>query len=109
MELQKESKKPGAAPLPKGMLKNASLNCRREGLNYAAQCILCLDQVLVATYRGQSSRSGRQRHKEHRDALRLWSAANPLVMHCVEEHGGLRPRFVYTVGSLDSKPQYHMV
>ena len=69
----------------------------------------CLSRGRSSTYRGESSRSGRQRHKEHESDLALGVAASPLVIHTVEEHGGVRPRFLYTVGSVEPRPLYRAV
>ena len=81
------------------MIQKTSTQCRREGLNYAVQCGICLGLGMSTTYRGESSRSARQHHKEHVDGLHQGLAANPLVMHCVEEHGGVRAPFIFTIVS----------
>ena len=64
-ELKKTAKKSGST-LPKALIQSTSQQCRREGNTYAAQCMECImDLGRSATYWGESSRSNRQRIKEH--------------------------------------------
>ena len=81
-EQQKEAKK-GNTQLPKFLLKQGSGMCRREGINYSLQCITCLSNGVDSQYKGESSRSGRQRMKEHRSTLDSGLTTNPLVVHSV--------------------------
>ena len=108
-EMTKEARKQGAAPLPEALITSTSPQCRREGVNYSAQCLLCIDKGRSSTYKGMSNRSARQRHAEHLTDLANGVASSPLVMHCVEEHGGYRTRFMFTINSLDPKPLYRAV
>ena len=56
-EMKKEAKKTGTT-LPSALLQSTSQQCRREGHNYAAQCMKCvMDLGRSSTYWGESSRS----------------------------------------------------
>ena len=107
-ELAKNAKKEGVK-LPEGMIVKTSTQCRREGSNYAAQCEECLKVGLMTTYRGESSRSSRQRHKEHLSDLDHGVAASPLVAHAVEVHGGRTPSFLFTIGTIEPRPPHRAV
>ena len=73
------------------------------------QCGTCLDLGRVSTYRGESSRSAHQHHGEHARDLTLGVADSPLVLHVVEEHGGIRPQYIFTVSNLEAMPLYRAV
>ena len=106
--LKKESRKTKSA-LPEGLIATTSNQCRREGTNYVVQSLACLEGGKVATYRGESSQSSRQCQKEHSCDLALGVATSPLVLHTVEEHGGIRPKVLYTVSHLEPRPLYRAV
>ena len=61
------------------------------------------------TYRGESSRSSRQRHKEHLADLGNGVAASPLVAHAVEAHGGRTPTYLFTIGTVEPRPLHRAV
>ena len=74
--------------LPPGLLRSGSHACRREGVNYSLQCLTCLSIGCRTLYRGESSRSSRQRHGEHWRDLEAGVVTSPMVLHAIQEHGG---------------------
>ena len=84
---QKEGRK-----LPTILQLPGSSLCRREGSNYTVQCMGCLQAGMDSQYRGESSRSSRQRHKEHARDLEAGTTSSPLVHHVIEVHGGDKTR-----------------
>ena len=108
-ELKKDAKKAGME-LPQGLLTQTSHQCRREGQNYGAQCAECLLNLgRSSTYWGETSRSGRQRMKEHVQDLDRGNVSSPLVMHAVQEHGGVRPNYIFTTAAVEPRPLYRAV
>ena len=65
----KEARKAGGS-LPNELVAETSTQCRREGTNYCVQCLPCLNQGRQVLYRGESSRSSRQRGAKHERDLR---------------------------------------
>ena len=107
--LKKDAKKAGME-LPQGLLTQTSHQCRREGQNYGAQCAECLLNLgRSSTYWGETSRSGRQRMKEHVQDLDRSNVSSPLVMHAVQEHGGVRPNYIFTTAAVEPRPLYRAV
>ena len=74
-ETQKKARKSNT-PLPKGLITATTNNCRHEGAKYVSQCLQCLQQGKVATYRGETSRSPHQRHENMR---RTWLLDPPAL------------------------------
>ena len=107
-EQQKEARKTRTA-LPKALITSSSTQCRQEGCNYSVQCALCISLGRSTTYKGESSRSARQRHREHLAALEQGLASSPLTMHAVEEHGGRVPRYIFTIGTIEPRPLYRAI
>ena len=104
-ERAKAARKKGKR-LPKIMLSPGSSLCRREGANYCLQCLECLQAGVDTRYQGETSRSGRQRHAEHVSGLENGSVSNPLVLHSVEQHGGLKPRFLSIITRIEPSALY---
>ena len=98
---RKEKSKP-----PKHMVSPGSSLCRREGANYTLQCLECLKGGVDSRYQGETSRSGRQRHREHEDGLESGSVSNPMVVHSVEHHGGKKPDFLAVVSRVEPSALY---
>ena len=69
----------------------------------------CLHLGRQATYRGETARSGRQHGGEHARDLKNGLVSSPLVLHCIEEHGGITPRFIHTITQIEPKPLYRAV
>ena len=83
--------------------------CRREGVVYSLQCLSCLSQGVDSQYKGESSRSGRQRMAEHqRQPLRVGSTTNPLVIHSLEVHGGEKPDFLAAITRVEPRALYRV-
>ena len=99
-EKKKEALKSGT-PLPGSLITVTSVQCHWEDLNYWAQCLTCLSLGRASTYKGESSRSGRQHHLKHENDLTQGVAESPLVVHTGDEHGGVRPVFIYTIGRVE--------
>ena len=92
--------------LPKDLETKTSPLCRREGMNYTLQCLSCLNQGLKTLYRGEGSRSARQRHLEHAKDLESGLVSSPLVIHSIEEHGGELPGIHYVIQALEPSALY---
>ena len=60
----------------------------------------------VATYKGESSRSSRQRSKEHSSALQQGLT---LATHAVQAHGGFHPKFLVVVDEIEARPMYRAI
>ena len=105
---EKEARKQGRK-LPEGMLQSKSGQCRREGVCYGIQCMDCLLAGRKTQYQGEASRSARERHKEHEADLRKGVTKSPLVLHTLEEHAGVRPKFVTVIGSIEPRPLYRAI
>ena len=106
-ERQKEAKKSNAK-LPKIMVRQGSGMCRREGINYSLQCLPCLSQGVDSQYKGESSRSGRQRLGEHKSTLESGLVSNPLVLHSVEVHGATKPDFLAVITHVEPRALYRV-
>ena len=104
-ERTKEAKKRGEE-LPAAMLKSGSHQCRREGLNYSLQCLTCLKEGCRTLYRGEASRSGRQRHGEHWRDLQDGVVTSPMVIHSIQEHGGIMPSLLAVIDRIEPSPLY---
>ena len=63
-------------------------SCTSEGANYSLECLTCRRQGGRRIYYGETSRSTYQRGVEHTREVREAVPSHPLVIHCVEEHGG---------------------
>ena len=107
-EQQKIAKKGGPA-LPKILVQKTSTHCRREGVNYCLQCLECASQGVRAVYWGESGLSARQRHGTHRSEVERGLAANPMVHHSVEVHGGLKPNYTAMIHTVEPRPLYRAV
>ena len=105
IELQRNARKRNEK-VPKFLVKPGSPMCRREGINYSLQCMECLMAGVDTNYHGISSRSGRQHHQEHQSGLENGSTSNPLVMHSVEQHGGIKHSFLAVVTRLEPSAMY---
>ena len=64
---------------------------------------------MSSLYRGMSSRSARQRHREHGQDLDRGTLTSPLVMHVVDVHGGVKPNFLAVVDSIEPRALYRVV
>ena len=106
---QKKAAKALGQRLPDDLLTVSSNQCRREGCNYTLQCLGCLDLGHKALYRGESARSCRQRQREHLQDLKGGKVASPLVMHTVEVHGGVVPRFLAVLDQVEDRAMYRLI
>ena len=106
---EKKLAKSRGETLPDILLTNSSNQCRREGCNYTLQCLGCLDLGNQALYRGESARSCRQRQKEHSQDLKNGVVTSPLVIHTVEVHGGLTPKFLVLLDTVEPKAMYRLI
>ena len=95
--------------LPTLLETNTNHNCRREGLNYTIQCIPCIELGRKSIYRGESSRSARQRHKEHSRDIKMGLVSSPAVNHSIMEHGGTMPQVIYLIDRIEPRPLYRIV
>ena len=109
LKAQKDKARKEKSTLPEQLLTKTSNMCRREGSNYTVQCIDCIPQGLKTLYHGQSSRSSRQRHQEHKSNLDHGLTSSPLVIHALEEHGGLKPKFLYVINNIEGRALYRVV
>ena len=91
---------------PKHLIKPGSSLCRREGANYSLQCLECLKSGVDTRYQGETSRSGRQRHQEHQSGVDGGSVTNPMVLHSVEYHGGVKASFLAVVTRVEPSALY---
>ena len=57
-------------------------------------------------YQGESSRSGRQCHGEHLSSQETGNVSSPMVMHSVEQHGGMKPRFIAVITRVEPRALY---
>ena len=64
---------------------------------------------LVTTYRGETSRSSRQRHKEHLDDLTSGLTSSPLVAHVIEAQGGRMPTFLFAISTVEPRPLHRAI
>ena len=104
----REAKKKGES-LPKELITDTLTQCRHEGTNYCVQCLPCLKQGRQVLYRGESSRSSRQRGAEHERDLRTGTISSPFVLHAIKEHGGVTPCLIHTISRVEPKPLYRAV
>ena len=95
--------------MPPLLIQQTSHNCRREGLNYTLQCIPCVNLGRKTLYRGESSRSARQHHKEHSSDIELGLVTSPVVEHCILEHGGQKPHVTFLLDRVEGRPLYSLV
>ena len=63
-------------------------SCTGEGANYCIECLTCRQEGRRRLYLGETSRSPYQRGAEHEKEVREGVPSHPLVIHCMEEHGG---------------------
>ena len=63
-------------------------SCTGEGMNYILECVTCRNQERRRAYLGEKSRSTYQRGREHAKEIREGTVTHPMVIHCIEEHGG---------------------
>ena len=89
--------------LPPQLVTKTSGQCRREGVIYVAQCLLCIPEGLKTLYWGESNRSARQRTKEHATAVEAGMAESPMVEHVIRHHGGKKPQVCYTIDKVEPK------
>ena len=68
--------------------KKSLPSCTSEGANYSIECLTCRRQGVRRIYQGETSRSTYQRGAEHAKEVKEAVPSHPLVIHCVEEHGG---------------------
>ena len=95
--------------LPKILISKTSRQCRREGVNYTLQCLLCLPLGKQSLYRGESSHSARGRQGQHARDISNGVVTNPLVIHSIKEHGGVRPVMAATIDQVEARPLYRAV
>ena len=91
------------------LITRSGHQCRREGQNYTLQCIPCVNLGRKTLYRGESSRSARQRHKEHVQGVESGLVTSPLVNHAISEHGGRRPEVTFLLDKVECRPLYRIV
>ena len=60
-------------------------------------------------YKGESSRSGHQRNKEHAQDLREGLVTSPIAMHTVKVHGGVIPQFLAILDRVEPGPMYRII
>ena len=92
--------------LPAGLLRPGSTQCWKEGTNYSLQCLTCLSNGCSTLNRGEMNRSGRQRHGDHWRNLQDGDTCSPMVMHAVEEHGGVMPSRHAVIDHVEPSPLY---
>ena len=109
LQAQKKKARKLKLKLPEVLLTETSNLCRREGCNYSIQCLDCIPKGLRTLYHGESSRSPRQRHGEHKRDLEHGITSSPLVVHALEEHGGMRPKFLAVVRNTEPRALYRIV
>ena len=63
-------------------------SCTAEGANYSIEFLTCRRQGRRRIYLGETFRSPYQRGAEHAKEVREAVPSHPLVIHCLEEHGG---------------------
>ena len=63
-------------------------SCTGEGMNYILECVTCRNQERRRAYLGEKSRGMYQRGREHAKEIREGTVTHPMVIHCIEEHGG---------------------
>ena len=107
-EKEKEAKESNQK-LPDILIKKSSPQCRREGCNYTLQCLLCIPLGRQTLYKGESSKSGRERQGQHQQGIDQGVVTNPLVLHTVKEHGGVRPSMAATIEQIEPRPLYRAV
>ena len=106
---QKKACKRDGTELPKVLRTKTANHCRREGVNYSLQCLDCALEGVDATYWGESGLSARQRHQTHKEQVERGDVANPMVLHSVEVHGGLRPNYLAMIDTIEDRPLYRAV
>ena len=62
--------------------------CQREGALYEVMCLRCKELGVVASYVGESSRTGYMRGEDHADDLGARREGKPLWEHSRESHEG---------------------
>ena len=107
-EEKKQAKREGKE-LPPCLLTKLSHQCRREGHNYSLQCLPCALVGVKSVYWGESSRSPRQRLKEHDQDCRAGLVTAPMVQHSLEAHGGTRPQYLGLIHQIEPKALYRVV
>ena len=105
---EKKQAKKDKQDLPEQLLQKTSHQCRREGSNYTIQCITCIPLGRQSLYRGETSRSTRQRHLEHFRDIESGLVSSPFVTHSLEEHGGEKPSVIYLIDQIESRPLYRV-
>ena len=63
--------------------------CTSEGAGYSVECWECRRRGEKFQYIGETSRSPYQRGREHAKDIREGNPAHPMVIHAMEEHGGV--------------------
>ena len=107
-EQRKAAKKEGQ-DLPPCLLTKSSHQCRREGHNYSLQCLQCALKGVKSVYWGESSRSPRQRLKEHFQDCEAGLVTAPMVQHSLEAHGGTKPHYLGLINQVENRPLYRVV
>ena len=107
-EERRKAKQDGQKMPPK-LLQRTSHQCRREGSNYTVQCVSCLQMGRQTLYRGETSRSSRQRHQEHYRDIEAGLVTSPFVVHSLEEHGGEKPFVAFLIDQVENRPLYRIV
>ena len=64
-------------------------SCTSEGANYSIECLTCQKEGKRRVYLGETSHCTYQRGTEHWKEIREGVSSHPLVVHAVEEHGGV--------------------
>ena len=88
------------------LMTRTSHQCRREGTNYALQCLDWSMAGLKAVYWGESSRSARQRLDEHSQGVEKGLVSCPMVHHSIEAHEGKRPHYTSIITNIEPSPLY---
>ena len=100
-----EAKKNGEK-LPDLLEKTTTHQCRCKGLNYTIQCLTCVPLGLKTLYRGEGARSARQRQGEHFRDLEAGLTSSPMVVHAIEEHGGLKSQLHAVIDKIEPSALY---
>ena len=75
-------------------------SCTTEGTNYCIECLTCRKEGRRRIYLGETSRSPYQRGTEHAKEVKEAVPSHPLVIHCLEEHGGtIQPILMRTLSA----------
>ena len=106
---QKVAAKKSGTSLPKVLITKSSNQCRREGATYVLQCLDCALAGKGSYYQGETSRSARQRQGRHDLDLAQGIASSPVVIHAIQVHGGVRPRILSMIKSIEPRPLYRAI